>query len=320
MSDWAREREDADWAVQEERERSPERGDGAYNFANCTGFLDFYEMHTRDHQAGVPEVVQALCRDLLEKDAETPRDTVFEVKTFPKTCERLLMKDPSGVNRLIGELVVPSAETARDRGLTEFDHYSVSMGDVWKWMLPLIENEREEMRRPQPDYAVGFLADAFTEEQLRKMEPYSGIESYFRCTASMYFPFLTTEIATSKPLDMADVENTYSAGLGAGGVVGLFREAKREEELHEQVVAFSISHSHCAVRIYAHYVMVDDGKVSYYRHLVREYELTPADIEDRWTSYKFALALYSNWAPEYHRRLCSAIDDLPDPPELDTPN
>ncbi|KAL3453214.1 hypothetical protein BJX65DRAFT_263224 [Aspergillus insuetus] len=134
----------------------------------------------------------------------------------------------------------------------------------------------------------------------------------------MNFPFLTTEIKARQLLDMADVENTYSAALAVGGVVALFRIVGREEELNKEVLAFSISHSHRIVRIYAHYVMFDNDAVSYYLHLVHEYTLTPRDIRQRWVSYKFVMAVYNEWAPVHHARICSAIDDLPAPPEQDT--
>ncbi|KAL3466135.1 hypothetical protein BJX64DRAFT_284715 [Aspergillus heterothallicus] len=291
----------ADWEVEEERGRSPEGSDGAYNVENCTARLRKYRILMRDRGAGVPRDVRNLCRDLLGKDSEVPRDTVFDLETFPRTCERLLTKDDLGVNRLIGELIVPSAETAIDRGLADFQHYSVAMSEVWKWILPLEYEGEEELMRPQ------------TGEQIQKMNPYSGVRACFRCTASMYFPFLTTEIRTRELLDMADVQNTYSAGLAAGGIVELFRSVEREAELHRQVLAFSISHSHRIVRIYAHYVMFDDGRVTYYGHLAREYNLTPETIGERWACYKFVMALYNDWAPGHHRRLCSAIDNLPNP-------
>jgi hypothetical protein len=313
----ARAAADADWEVEEERARSPERDEADYTVANCTAILKKYRILTRDRRAGVPTKVRILCADLRAKDVELPKDTVFELEPFLMTCERLLTKNNNGVNRLIGELLVPSAETAIDRGLTEFQHYAVGMSEIWTLMSPLMDDGQERLPIPQPDYAVGFSEEAFAEEQLEKLQPYSGPESFFRPTPTMNFPFLTTEIKARQLLDMADVENTYSAALAVGGVVALFTIVGREEELHKEVLAFSISHSHRIVRIYAHYVMFDNGAVSYYRHLVHEYTLTPRDIRQRWASYKFVMAVYNEWAPVHHARICSAIDNLPDPAEQD---
>lgn len=56
-------------------------------------------------------------------------------------------------------------------------------------------------RRPQPDYSVGFCQAAFTGQQLEKLKPFIGdflydssIQTYFKATSEMYFPFLICEV------------------------------------------------------------------------------------------------------------------------------
>ena len=42
------------------------------------------------------------------------------------------------------------------------------------------------------------------------------------------------------------------------GVVELCRAVKREKELHQEILAFSISHEHRSVRIYGHYAIIEE--------------------------------------------------------------
>ncbi|OJD28218.1 hypothetical protein ACJ73_00375 [Blastomyces percursus] len=104
--------------------------------------------------------------------------------------------------------------------------------------------------------------------------------------------------------------------LSVRGVVKLFRLVKREEELRRQILAFSISHDHRMVRIYGHYPVTDGEKTTYYRHSIHEFSFTALGGREKWTSYKFVMGIYNDWAPSHFRRLCSAIDELPEQSEL----
>ncbi|PGH35294.1 hypothetical protein GX50_01874 [[Emmonsia] crescens] len=93
--------------------------------------------------------------------------------------------------------------------------------------------------------------------------------------------------------------------LSARGVV------KHEKELHQQILAFSISHDHQMIRIYGHYPIINEEKTTYYRHSIREFSFAELDGREKWTSYMFVMRVYSDWAPSHFKRLCSAIDELP---------
>ncbi|EDN08738.1 hypothetical protein I7I51_00388 [Histoplasma capsulatum] len=86
---------------------------------------------------------------------------------------------------------------------------------------------------------------------------------------------------------------------------------KREKELHRQILAFSISHDHCSVRIYGHYPMIEGEKTTYYRHAIHKFDFTSLDGKEKWTSYKFSMSVYNDWAPSHFKKICSAIDELP---------
>lgn len=130
-------------------------------------------------------------------------------------------------------------------------------------------------------------------------------------TYYMHFPFFTCEV-TSLSLDIADRQNAHNMTLAVRGVVELFRLVKREREIDREILAFSISHDNCAVRIYGHYPVIDEkNNISYYRHSIRAFFFTALDGKEKWTAYKFVRNIYDEWMPMHFKRICSAIDDLP---------
>jgi hypothetical protein len=84
-----------------------------------------------------------------------------------------------------------------------------------------------------------------------------------------------------------------------------------EKELHREILAFSISHDHRAVRIYGHYPVIDGNKTTFYRHPIHTFDFTALDGKDKWTAYKFTKNVYDIWMPTHFKRICSVIDELP---------
>ena len=99
--------------------------------------------------------------------------------------------------------------------------------------------------------------------------------------------------------------------LAVRGVVELFRLVKRENELHREILAFSISHDHSSVRIYGHYPLIDGNKTTFYRHLIHKFDFTALKGKEKWTASKFAKNVYDIWVPAHFKRICSVIDKLP---------
>ncbi|KLJ12561.1 hypothetical protein EMPG_12389 [Blastomyces silverae] len=301
-----------------------------YTNNNYDTYLETKGCFMYDHEDGIDSDSKSACHQLLSANPEVPKGTVFEKGAFESTCQRIQKKNKTGVIRIIGELIVPSAESAIDLTRVTFPHLIVSVDEVWDCSISLDESQQvprnlpslqpsrsQQFRlpRPQPDYAVGFPRQAFTDTQLEKLAPFVGDvgnTSFFMSTAYMFFPFMTAEVKCGMTaLDIADRQNTHSMTLSVRGVVKLFRLVKREKELHRQILAFSISHDHRMVRIYGHYPVIDGEKTTYYRHSIREFSFTALDGREKWTSYKFLMAVYGDWAPSHFKRLCSAIDELP---------
>ena len=254
---------------------------------------------------------------LLYSEQTVPQDSLFRDDLFDITCEKIRNRNEAMVIRDISPLIVPSAQTLATYGATYLNHLYECVNEGWNSVIPF------HGTRPQPDYSVGFGRSAFTEEQLKKLEPFVGeigsnTFTYFMATTRMYFPFLTCEVKCgAAALDVADRQNAHSMTVAVKGVVELYRAVKREKELHREILAFSISHDYRLVRIYGHYAIIEEDKTTFYRHPIHEFSFTALDGKDKWTAYKFTKNVYDIWRPIQHKRICSAIDELPSDIDFD---
>ncbi|QSS52297.1 hypothetical protein I7I53_07891 [Histoplasma capsulatum var. duboisii H88] len=325
--------------VLDEPSETSSRPRNTYSHTNFEAFLQTKGSFMDDYSDGPKNESRHLCQELLQNDLIiTPRNTVFDDSIFSSVCSKLRKKNETGVVRIISELIVPSADIAICRGHVKFEHLVVSINEAWSNSVsldaasittdPPLQSQQPlkppsmriskapqfQLPRPQPDYAVGFSYQAFTQKQLSNLAPFIGDisqTSFFLGTADMFFPFLTSEVKSRAALDIADCQNAHSMTLAVRGVVELFRIVKREKELNGEILGFSISHGYCSVRIYGHYPIINGERVTYYRHTLRKFDFTELDGRERWTSYKFTMKVYNDWAPSHFQRLCSAIDAIP---------
>ncbi len=252
------------------------------------------------------------CQTLLDGDARVSRESLFRDDIFKSACQKTQNRNESRVLQDITRLIVPSAETLATYGATELSCLVESVNEGWNDSIPITKT------RPQPDYAVGFRREAFTEDQLKRLVPFVGDvtdfrnESYFMATYYRYFPFLTCEVKCgAAALDIADRQNAHSMTLAVRAIVELFRYVGREKELDREVLAFCISHDHRAVRIYGHYAEINGREQKYYRHPIHTFDFTALEGKDKWTAYKFTTNVYHIWMPKHFKRICSAIDAFP---------
>ena len=136
-------------------------------------------------------------------------------------------------------------------------------------------------------------------------------------TDEMFFPFLTAEVKCgNEALNIADRQNAHNAAVAANAVVELYRLVSRQDELNRKILSFSVSHDHRAVRIYGHYAVVKGKDTSFYRHPIRNFDITDQDGKDKWTAYKFTLSVYNDFRRIHYERICSAVDQLPNPEDF----
>ncbi|KAK0655249.1 hypothetical protein B0T16DRAFT_363734 [Cercophora newfieldiana] len=268
---------------------------------------------------GITDASKALCRTLLENTQSVPCDTLFRDDIFEATCQKIQDKNEARVIRDISRLIVPSAECLATFGAKHLDILTESVNEGWNNSIPLTST------RPQPDYSVGFTREAFTSDQLAKLSPFIGEflfgdQSFFMATYYMYFPFLTCEvICGAEGLEIADRQNAHSMTLAVRAIVELFRLVKREDEVHRQILAFSVSHDRSSVLIYGHYPVITGKDTKYYRHPIHAFSFTTLDGKEKWTAYRFTKNIYDIWMPAHFKNICSAIDQLPSSLDFDIP-
>lgn len=73
----------------------------------------------------------------------------------------------------------------------------------------------------------------------------------------------------------------YSASVIVKDIIELFRRVKCQKDLYRTILAFSVSHDNEAVRIYGHYSLMNGDNASFYRHLVRKFDITDQDGKDK---------------------------------------
>ncbi|PHH75327.1 hypothetical protein CDD80_2458 [Ophiocordyceps camponoti-rufipedis] len=264
-----------------------------------------------ESDAKIPPASKEFCTTLLETPQSTPKDSLFNEDVFQIFCEKLRTKNEARVIQDISRLIVPSAETLAIRGAKHLEILIESVNEGWNNSIPLLGP------RPQPDYSVGFRREAFTKKQLEKLAPFigdyiEGDQSYFMATYDMCFPFLTCEVECGGMFVVADRHNAHSMTLAVRAVAELFSLVKRAEDVNRQILGFSFSHDDRHVRIYGHYPVIQGKNIKYYRHAIHAFDITVLDGKEKWTAYRFTKNLYELWMPQHHKRICSAIDQVPD--------
>ncbi|KAI1108277.1 hypothetical protein F5Y14DRAFT_457181 [Nemania sp. NC0429] len=273
-------------------------------------FMDEYDQ-------GITEESYTTYSTMLNSKQTIPAESLFRDNLFKQTCRMVEDSNEARVIRDITPLIVPSAEVLATYGATGLKCLVESVNEGWNNSISLTRT------RPQPDYSVGFRREAFTEDQLKKLSPFigdfiTGDLSFFMATYYMYFPFLACEVKCgAAALDVADRQNAHSMTMAARAIVELFRLVKRENEVHRQILSFSISHDHRLVRIYGYYPVIDGKETKYYRHPIREFSFTELDGKEKWAAYQFTKNVYDTWMPDHFKRICSAIDQLPSKLDFD---
>ena len=257
----------------------------------------------------ITEDSKSLIRRLLQADPAVPSDSLFRDDRFETTMRKLENRNEARVIQDIGRLIVPSAETLATYGATALDGLIEGVNESWNNSIAF------EGSVPKPDYSTGFDQSIYTHEQFQKLLSLVGDvneNSCYGATASMFFPFFTAEVKCGEAaLEVADRQNAHSMTVAVRGLVELYRGVGRAQELHREILAFSISHDNCAVRIYGHYPIIDGPMTTYYRHPIHKFLFTAMDGRDKWLAYKFTHSVYELHAPRVHQWVCSVLDSLP---------
>ncbi|KAK1807292.1 hypothetical protein LTR12_018362, partial [Friedmanniomyces endolithicus] len=136
-------------------------------------------------------------------------------------------------------------------------------------LLYLVDGETT-LENPRPDHAYGLSSATFTGEERAKMGNYTNINNPTKFTESMYFPFLLCEAKCGKKnVDDADRQNVHSASIAVNAIIQLCRTAGEDgaQSLSGHILVFSISHDNERVKIYGHFPIIRDGRITFHRHI-----------------------------------------------------
>ena len=299
--------------LQTPSDQLPREAKGAqYKDAEYEVKLEEEGSYMRKSKLDTTDNSKSVYRRLFQSEQTVPQDSLFRDNLFEKVCEKIRDRNEALVIQDITRLIVPSAQNLAIYGATHLDHLYESVNEGWNSM-----NGFTWCARPQPDYSVEFGRSAFTRDHLQKLEPFVGsigskMTSHFMAISRMYFPFLTCEVKCGAAvLDVADRQNAHSMTLAVRGVVELYKLVKRQKELYREILAYSVSHDHCLVRIYGHYALIDGDRTAFYQHPIHKFDFTALDGRENWTTYKFTKAVYDWASDDLLKKICSAIDDLP---------
>ncbi|KAG8426341.1 hypothetical protein J3459_008253 [Metarhizium acridum] len=160
--------------------------------------------YMHDSDLGISDQSKELIKKLLSSEQHPPRDSSFSDSLFSRTCQSVVDRNKTRINRDITPELVPSAEKLAHRGAHRLACLIESTNEGWSNSVPLTNP------RPQPDYSVGFGREAFSNNQLEKMAPMignwiAGDQSKIMATYLIYFPFLSCEVKCgSTSLNEAD--------------------------------------------------------------------------------------------------------------------
>lgn len=179
---------------------------------------------------GVTAKSKELCQTLLKETQPLPEHTLFSDNVlFEKTCKRIRGENETKVVRDIAPLIVPSAEILADRGAKHLEILRETVNACWVNSITFIQPPGSRPGpRPQPDFGLGFKRDAFSREQLQKLQPFIGDplkdSTLVAATYNMYLPFFSTEVKCgAAALDIADRQNAHTQSVILRGLHTLFR-------------------------------------------------------------------------------------------------
>ncbi|KAK8233040.1 hypothetical protein HDK77DRAFT_58050 [Phyllosticta capitalensis] len=280
---------------------SPETRKRYMNNGTVTTYL---MLHSQEYPQGLPETAETLLQRLRTEEQTVPA-IWDDAAVLSKVSKRTKNRSEGKVVVDVGHLVLPRVDHFYYFD-DSFEYLAESCDESWSQCVPLLGSTC-----PKPYYAAGFHWNAaFSDPQIKVLQTLGPDRSctFFRTTIELYFPFLTAEAKSGTGTSAAEAEkqNVETTLIAMRGVIELFRQAKQDDKIHMQILAFSVVYDNTTVSIYAHFADVRPYYPKFYRHNVGDF-LFPTEV---WASHKFIKNIYKIWVPFHHKRICDAIEVL----------
>lgn len=255
-----------------------------------------------------------LCLGFLKGDLTPSRYPCYPPEQVPNILYRIQFLNEARLQRDVTPWVVPSAENLYFSGEITLEYIGDEINAEW------IRCATMGSSKPKPDYTAGLLRNAFTLEELEKLENYASFEKPFQFTHNLCFPFLICEAKTGQEgLQKADQQNIHSASIAVRAIIELYKAAygtnqpDRVDKLFGQVLVFSVSHNNDLACLYGHYA-IPSNKISsgleFYRFGIDVISLSAGDGAFRHKPYNFVLNIYEKFASKHRERIKEAVSFL----------
>ncbi|KAK7561195.1 hypothetical protein IWX49DRAFT_589867 [Phyllosticta citricarpa] len=262
---------------------------------------EYLRRHSQKRKEGLTESAKETCQRLEASQAGSSLPKGY----FDRVLERSKLKGETKVVQDIGPLVAPRVEPLYYDGDQSLEKMTESVDESWSTCVPLLG-----YNAPTPDYAAGYhFGIAFTEKQqsvLRLFQNSDG-DSLVLVTPSLCFPFLSFEAkGTSVGISAAEQQNVEDVLIASRGVIELFKRANLADEIHLEIIAFSIAFNDDVVSVHGHFADVRGQHPIFYRHCITEHGLRRVES----ACYNMVKYIYKVWAQDHWKRICRAIDIL----------
>ncbi|WPG98973.1 Hypothetical protein R9X50_00177500 [Acrodontium crateriforme] len=252
-----------------------------------------------------------MCKTLL--DAGNYGQAYFSLSEskFLKVWQRARKGNEERVRRDLTPLIVPSAELLYlVDGEDGLEHVAEEISVEWG------KCENLGGTIPKPDLAVGLSHTMFSEEEKAKLQNHTSFASPTKVTDALFFPFLVCEAKCGRRnVNDADRQNIHSASIAVNAIVQLYRAVDTDmaKTLSGQILVFSVSHDNERVKIYGHFPLIRNGKITFHRYYVDDYSLDSHYGRDRDKGSNFTRAVYRIFYPRHVQRIRDALTKLDDP-------
>lgn len=190
-----------------------------YRTARYTTLLEGKGSYMKETKQGATKASLVGCITLLDSEQTIPKDSLFRDDIFRATCDKVQDRNEARVIRSITPYIVLSAEDLETLGATHLEHLIEAVNECWTGNIAV------EGPLSRPDYSVGFRRSAFTDEQLKKLDPLIGSvfeNSLFVATYRMYFPFFYKIPVAAFTLSASDNSSGTSDNAFGIGLVAVF--------------------------------------------------------------------------------------------------
>lgn len=221
--------------------------------------------------------MKTFCKTLLKNDQTIFQNFLFRDDLFKRICEKIRNKNETIIVQNIIRLIVFSTENLAIYDTKHLNHFYEIVNENW--------NNTVEYKNIllQSNYSIEFERSAFIQKQLNKFKFFVNefefkITIYFMTITRIYFSFFICEIKCDAVVfDFVDRQNVQNMNFALKVLVVFFKWIKREKELNRKIFIFFVSHDHRFVKIYDHYFVIENDKITFYRHSIHTFDFTTLD-------------------------------------------